>query len=485
MVTVPVFPRFSLCVSAAAVASPLLLIPLLPDASRYDNQRVLELLCVLAAGLLWLSHALRARLPCPPISRPLALLLGGLFGLGLVSSVLGLSPRHALLEWGNLLLLLGAASLVAGEIRRGGDDALDKVLTACVVGCAAYLLGVAWLFAAALKAGGQSDATELVLGFDNYRFLNHVQTVSIPLLALFACRCRVEHRRLVWLVTAAWWSLLFLAAGRGTLLGLSAGCLAAGLLLRGRAWPWLRAFVLSGLAGLVVYLVVFALVPVAFGMQPFGMLFGTLERSIATPTSGRAELWALGLRMIEAHPWLGAGPMHFAHEAWAPQLPAHPHSWPIQFASEWGVPAMLLAAAGMVLSIWKLACRDVAGRLSDPRENATSTALLVACTAALTDGLVSGLLVIPTSQLWLVLLVGCAWGWGSSAFGKAPVSEGVLPWPSRIAVASAALAAVVFVAGGAWPDLFRLAALRADNLPANAKAVDAPLHPRFWHGGHF
>jgi hypothetical protein len=187
--------------------------------------------------------------------------------------------------------------------------------------------------------------------------------------------------------------------------------------LRRQAVAWCVSLLLSGLAGLVLYLLLYVLLPVQRGLEPFGLLFSRVARSVSEdPSSGRLQLWARAWEMVQAHPWVGAGPAHFAHVARDLPYGAHPHNWVLQVASEWGLPALFFLCAALALSISKLLRLRwvVAAKQRD-----TLTAWLVTGGAILVDGLFSGLIVMPVSQLWIALYLGCAWGW------TAPLSSSV------------------------------------------------------------
>ena len=113
--------------------------------------------------------------------------------------------------------------------------------------CAAYILLSIAIYIGVLKSGVQPEINSLIVGYDNHRFLNYVQTISLPMLGLLAARMPARDRRLFWWAVASlWWMLLFVAAGRATLLGLLSGVAFAVMILRaGPPWPgacicWLR-----------------------------------------------------------------------------------------------------------------------------------------------------------------------------------------------------------------------------------------------------
>lgn len=480
-------PFFYPLVAVALAASPLVFFPLVAGASRYDNQRLLELLCAVVAGLVVVGRAVTGRLPLVVLHRHTAVLLGSFSLLGLLSSAYAYSLRHALLEWANLLLLLGVAWLIAGEIQRGGDAALDRLLRFCGLGCAVYLLVEIGVYAAVMRAGGQPATESFIFGFDNYRFFNHIQTVSLPLLGLLATRTLDgAHRRFWWAVTALWWTLLFLSAGRGTALGLAAGLTGAAFFSSSAGRRWCLSMALAAVYGLVVYLVFFAAIPVWGGLQPIGLFFAVVERSFESPASGRLLLWSRALDMVATHPWLGSGPLHFAHAARDLRAGADPHNWLLQVASEWGVPALVLLVAVLFRAIRTLAkaLRPLLGDTIPAQP--TATALLVAGIAVVVDGSVSSLIAVAASQLWTAVYLGMAWGWVASRRNAPHAASKQVALGTRLAVMACAMGLLVALVWGVWPELQNLSGLRAEALRLSPDAGASPVFwPRIWLHGYF
>lgn len=468
---------FPFWVVASLAMSPLLVFPLVSGAHFYDNQRLIEISCVLFALVAIWTQLIHASAIPQLLCRPLPLLLALFFLLGLVSSSTAYSPRHAFLEWANLLLLCGAAWLVATEISAKGDLLLDKVLMLCGLACAAYLLLEIAIYLSVLKAGVQPKPSQLIVGFDNYRSFNYVQTISLPMLGLLAARMPDRGRRLFWWgITALWWMLLFVSAGRGTFFGLTVAIAVVLCALGKSAWAWCRAMLLVGLAGLLAYLFFYVFIPVARGLAPFGLLLTTVERSVENPTSSRLQLWIRSLEMVGKDPWLGAGPLHFAHYGRDLQLGSSPHNWPLQIGSEWGLPALLVLCGALALALFKLwQLRKVVAA----KDQSTLTAWLVTGLAILGDGVVSGLIVMPTSQLWIALYVGCAWGWTYSLSPIVKTVDFQLSAVHRIFISLCVLLLMYALVNGIWPELKEL------NLLNGFYSGKKILAPRIFSNGSF
>lgn len=444
---------FRLWLVLALVIGPFLVVPLFAGSVLHDNQRLLQISCVLLA-LVAIGGQLLRGTPLPVLLPwRIAFPLGLFFLLGFASSAVAYSPRHAFFEWANFLLLLGCAWLIAAEVAAEGEPLLDRLLLFAGLACALYLLLALAMYLVMLKAHAQASPFQLTPGYETYRIFNHVQTITLPLLGLLAARMpEPGRRRFWWGVTALWWMLLFVSVGRGTLVGMLLGLAIAWVAMPRVAAAWCRAMLMAALAGLLAYLLLYVAVPVALGLQPYGLLFTTVERSVAVPASGRRELWWRALDMIAAHPWLGAGPAHFAHYPGVPPLEAagHPHDWVLQIGSEWGLPALALLLGVLVHLLWRLwQLRREVG----PGQQATLAAWVVGAWAILIDGLVSGLIVMPTSQLWLAFYLGCCWGW---CLAQGPsirlVRPRHSPWRQALALV-VALGLSYALVQGVWPDL--------------------------------
>lgn len=451
----------------------------------HDHQRALQVCLLLAFGLAALARPamLWAALPQSPVLR---FSLAGFFLLGTVSSILAFAPRLALYEVASLMLLLLVALSVAAEIARSGADSLLRVLQALGAICLLYTFKISVVYVTGFVIGAQPDAFDFTPGFNNYRFFNHAQTTILPLLVLLlALAPRGSRLRWVWLLLAAsWCALLAVTSARGTVAGLAAGCVVA-LALRGRhAFAFLKATVVSVLAGAALYVVFFKWIPMAAGFLPFGELGRVVERSVANPGSGRQYLWRLAIDLIAAHPLLGAGPLHFAHYGAKLSYGAHPHDWVLQIAAEWGIPALLCLA--VAIGAGALGLVRVGKRLPDgdlPSQDIL-TALIVAGAAILVDGLVSGVLVMPQSQLMIVLYIGCAAGWSrkfGSAGGTAATASAS---PSRAGLAAVLVAAMLALGNGVWPEI--VARVMQEPLTAQQEAMNhGTSWPRLWAQGYF
>jgi O-antigen ligase len=450
----------------------------------HNAQRIVEI-----AALLLVSGAVLAR-------RRLALdtLFGGAAGaflaaffvLGLVGSVVAFSPRLALFEVASLFLLYLWATQVGDEIVRRGLPALRAVLQATAAIAILYSVQFAVAYASALSFGNPLMLDDFTSGFSNFRFFNHVQTALLPLFVLLCCPPPGRDRfRPLWLgITSYWWMALFATTGRGTLVGIATGCVVAAVVLRRRAIPYVRAVLLTLALGLVAYFVFLVAIPALTGAQGMRAFSYAVERTAANPASSRTILWHRAIGLAAEHPWLGAGPMHFAHHANDLHIGAHPHDWVLQIASEWGLPALGALLAAIVLGLRALLRAGKRVADADGPNQATFAALLVAAVAILVDGLVSGLFVMPQSQLAIALYLGCAIGWVRSTLPAAAAPAARYPARWRGGIAIVLVIAAMAATAAVWPEA--LARIGHQPLtPAEALANGYDHLPRLWDTGYF
>ena len=342
------------------------------------------------------------------------------WGLGFISSIVSYSPRHALYEWSNLLMLFFVSWMIATDIAYHSSNFLDRMLLLCGAGCSLYIFQAVVAYVSFIVVGLQPDPQDLIVGFDNYRFLNHVQTISLPLLGILAIRgfktntSAYISSKYWFLILTLWWMLTFVSGGRGTFLSVWLGMLVVISLYFRKAWPWFRIMSLSCALGLITYMFFYWFVPCLFDLQPFGLLLNIVERTVADPGSSRWPLWQRAIELTASHPWLGVGPLHFAHFSQDLKIAAHPHNFLLQIAAEWGLPALTIFIMLIISGICALVSVGHVISPIDFRNQTLHAAFAATAISIFIDCLVSGLMVMPTSQLWIATYVGCSWGWIAS-----------------------------------------------------------------------
>jgi O-antigen ligase len=452
----------------------------------HDNQRFVEIGAVLLGGGLVLIG--RRTTATDLFSGRSGTALAAFFVLGILSTVSAFAPRFASFEVANVFLIYLLATTVAAEIARDGQPAILLGIRCLAVVCALYVVPFVVAYVSGLSLGIPLALDDFTANFSNIRFFNHTQTSTLPLLILLCCLTPSTSRlRWLWLaVTTYWWMALFATTGRGTLLGMVAGCAVVAVLARRRAVPYLRQVALTATLGLLAYFIFLVAVPALFGAEGMRSFSYAVERTAANPASSRTRLWHLAATLIAQHPWLGVGPMHFAHRAGYLHTGAHPHDWLLQVAAEWGLPALLCLLVAIGSALRALLRTGARIRVDDTGNQAIFCALLVGTVAILVDGLVSGIFVMPQSQLAIALFLGCAIGWQRNLGPAAPAqtTEGAARLIGTALGTALVIAAMAGVIAGVWPDA--PAKWRGDELtPAQQALNTGSQWPRLWKAGYF
>lgn len=456
----------------AALAGYLVLVPVISVWSQeiggHDMARIAQLPLFLACALAWTWGGER---PGSQAASPAGVFLPAIVAtLAVLSVATAAQPAMAARE----LAVFAGMACVALCVRRNPTILKDLAWVAAAAG-ALYVALVAVMLTMALASGQAPHRPSLFVGYDNYRLYNHVQTVSIPL-GLLAARTLPKGspgRILGLLSLAGGLFLLMVAAGRATALGLLCGAAGAALVAGRRAVPLLRTMAAASGAAVVLFVVIFV-VP-AWQAEGRGSLADYQPDRLSSSQS-RGYLWETALDLVERRPWLGVGPMHYAHQP--NEKAAHPHNLYLQLAAEWGLPMTLIVVTAGGFALVRLA-RAVRSR-REPGEVDEGACLLMACLAVASDAMFSGNFVMPVSQVWIAVLWGWALCW-TGLHGQRPVVHrdrtGTRRWPGL-----AAVALQVWLLVTVWPEIVDLPRhLQATTLQHPAER----LQPRFWSQGRF
>ncbi len=453
---------------------------LLPGVAAYNEKRLLQLALLLSGAVLLLaSGRMRATWLRTFGALPAAVrcALGAVLVLGMASAARAPLPQYAFLDVAHYGLLFGLVVCVAGVCRRA-PEAFSKGLVAAVA-LSAFLYSIVFLvgYAVHLLNASMPLWPEAYLGFANIRFLNQHQTWTLPLLvvapALLAGRSRVL-RGAFYGLASVWWMLVLASGGRGTPLAMGTAFAFAALAYRRAAWPWLKRQLMTLLAGGVLFLSCFKAVAVTQSSM--------MERAVMRGGL-RIPAWNEALDMMAAFPLLGVGPMHFGYHPYGSTF-AHPHNVALQWAAEWGLPAALLVFGLVAWGLWTWVQRvrqDICTEKGLSGAPSASATMRIALTGALVAGgthaLLSGLAIMPLSQLLMVMVLGCAWGLSRN---KESHFEATPRRASRALqmVCAAAFGATLWGAAG---DALHLDARQAAFIE---EAKPSVLWPRYWQQGY-
>lgn len=445
----------------------------IPSLRPYNEKRVLQIGLLLAVGAVLLAFPAVRRSWLKGIRNLPVSLRWGLCVVvvgGVLSSLRAPATFYASLEVGHFLLLFVTAGVVASMVRRAPRQTSRLILTALVL--SAMLYGIFFT----VGYGMHLTSEEIKLwpeggtNYANIRFFNHYQTWTIPLLGgslLAIPKTWRSARAGVFGLIALWWTLIFASNVRGTIVAMGVASVGVGLLFRRHAKPWLMAQAAGLFAGIGLYYLLFS----TGGSPPVVEKF-----SEGGTYSKRLQLWRTSLEMAWAHPWLGAGPMHFAWPPYRFATAGSPHNAFLQWLSEWGVLSTGIMSGLAVWGGWRWMDQERrAAEEASARSNGVRVGLVASVLAAAAHAMVSGLLVTPISQVFLALVGG--WAWGRYQFEREPTTA---PSTTAHALLCVLLVAAMGVVGSSLKDLSTVEERR----DALLEAVDRNrFSPRYWAQG--
>ena len=461
------------------VAAYVVLVPTLsfiPSLSPFNEKRVLQIGVLIAvAGGLLASRSARQQWLGTFNGLPFAARwgLGGVLGLGLLSSTLAPAPFYALLDAGHFVLLFVAAGVVASEVRRAPTWTQRAILGIVAVGGGLYAVYFVVGYGAHLAVSDIKPWLEGGTNYANIRFFNHYQTWTLPLLAgivLSLPRQWRFGRGLTLGLVALWWALVFASNVRGTVVAMGVAAIGVGLLFQWRAKKWLLIQAAGVLFGLGLYYLLFSAGEAPRAADKFGD---------PAQYSRRLRHWRVCLEMAWAHPILGIGPMHFAWFPYPFTEPASPHSALMRGLAEWGVPSTIamVGLTGWGGWQWMKQEREMESTTNGVPD-AVSVALVASVLAGAAHSMVSGLVLAPLSQMLLVLVGGWAWGRYRHADRSIEIDVSVR---SHVLLGALLLGSTLIV-GGSLKDLSTIEERRSSFREATDHRNR--LSPRYWAQGY-
>ncbi|MBT8063829.1 MAG: O-antigen ligase family protein [Gammaproteobacteria bacterium] len=466
------------------------------DIWPYDAKRLLQfLLLSILFALPLIDRSIRRELGNLWAAAPgwLTTALGGIAAWGVVAASWNArSAMHALNALADVALLgcLVLGVVVIAACRRVAGTVFDRIavslliLTGLVVGFQ-EVLGVL----AALASGSEFNFRISLLHFSWPRFYNQVQSWIVPALAalpLLFARYRLAAV-LCLLTLALQWFIILMTGARGSFVSLLAAFGFAALFLpaaRGALLKWQAGGLLLGALLFAGAMFAFESGPAdemstaaeppkqvvrdadreAAGGQIGGGESSFFRQSVGRPlahTSGRSWMWPIALNDIRSHPWFGIGPMGYACVSTAGF--GHPHNFALQIAAEWGLPAAVAAAALFLVLLWIVTARVRAAG----RDGVITGLLLTGILAASLHAGLSGVMVMPASQVTGLLLAGLL-------LGRLPADHRD---PSAAWAVGTAAAGLVLALALTWLGADELNRMeeRSARLP-----VQFSLYPRMW-----
>lgn len=119
-------------------------------------------------------------------------------------------------------------------------------------------------------------------------------------------------------------------------------------------------------------------------------------------------MWSITMRDSRNHPLVGIGPMNYVctHS----ERFGHPHNFPLQLAAEWGLPVALTVCLIFLFLLWRLSWSIRRDEFDNPEDTVMAGLLCTGVLAAALHACLSGVMVMPASQVTGLLVCGMLLG---------------------------------------------------------------------------
>lgn len=404
-----------LLVGAYLSLTPSLHFSYIPGSELYNEKRQLQIVLLLFLSIFLLiskkytSEALALFSSIPYYIRLLLVLFAG---IGIVASLFSEFPVWAFLEVGHLFLLFAGMVLVGGIVSVN-KNTIGIIKFIVLLTVSLYLLRVGISYG--LHLAGDYPLwpgdrfTVGMFGFSNLRFFNQIQTFTLPLLTVFVWMEGMKENQIqkwgLFMLTSLWWMLVFASSAMGAFVSVIVSFLVLLFFFDlKRIKTIIKVQVFSLIAASACYFLFFNLIPAR----------GDGGQIIASSGTKRLDVWSdLIVKNLE-NPLFGYGPMHYSIVNDMISFPAHPHNWFLQFSYEWGIAGGLILGFVIFIGLYKAITKSSENFKKNEKESLDLTflefGLVWALFAAVTHGLISGIFVMPMSQIWLMLTGGVLLG---------------------------------------------------------------------------
>ncbi len=446
----------------------------LDEFNRYDEKRLFQIFIIVLIGICTLllgevRNALYTTLRTIPTASRWAISI--FFLIGILSAIFSESPRHSFLEISLLLLLFLSSLYIASVVIKCPITASEWLMAAFVFAVSLHFAGFFSQFIMMLKGALEPSFAGLFRGFINPRFGNQWQGMVLPIIigtAIYYQKYSVKIFFITLFLAAFLWMNILFSSGRGVVLATILGVFLTGILFKSHRKVWWKLNLSVLASGIMLY--AFVIFIIYLSTDTFIL---ANQHLIDSSSSGRFSLWLSALQLTYLNPWIGMGPMQFA-QLDQNEIAAHPHNIVLQLLAEWGVIATLLAVAITLYGFIKWVRFGTAQISTHPKSTILYSALTSAFITANVHALVSGVWVMPLSQLTLIIIIG--WMYGLYMQMNTKITAHANP---IFFLAAILLTLVVFIYG-LYPELSNLTNWLQTSFEATGSSY---LHPRFWSQG--
>jgi len=397
--------------------------------------------------------------------------------LGLLSSLISSSPKHALIE---VLTYLGL-SIIAFNIAPAWEKKIFCTfsilsLILCLVIIEAIFLSN---YLAYITLGNNFSIHEFFPTFANVRFFNQHQIWTMPFISFILIQKHTLLKRYntgLWIMSGIWWLMFFSTGSRGVIVSELITIMIIAYLFKSQIKELAIVTMKLVVFGLISYQLLFYLLPDIINYNS-ALLTSPLE--IRTNTDNRMYLWNKAFQFIIKNPLLGIGPMHYA---WSEiqntgilNNISHPHNSLLQWGAEWGLFSLSLIFMLYIRVLIKWFNKFNIKTLPHLDKNHSNLVITVTISiiSASVYSLFSGVIVMPSSQLTALLPISLM----ISLYQEKPENQGsinknLLNNPYFIASITLLYLALLI------PDIITIISKGSSNL------IDIHQHyPRFWLNG--
>lgn len=225
----------------------------------------------------------------------------------------------------------------------------------------------------------------------NIRFLNQIHVQLFFFFPLLAMCFLQETRKYIVLFSIVGVFMLAVGGSRGAFLSIFLCILFSSVFKNELCKKINRYSVLFIIFGLAIYLLYKYLYLYFLSADEQNTLF-------RYESSGRLSMWLNALALFQSN-WVGIGPYHYGVSPGEFSF-SHPHNSIVQVFLEWGVGAGLLFCLFFIQVVWRIA------QVFSKSHDVITLGLAYTVLSALLYSLLSGVLVMPSSQILFVFFLG-------------------------------------------------------------------------------
>ncbi len=443
--------------------------------NRYDEKRLFQISAITLLGICSLlltevRNSVYTTLRTIPLASRLAITVFFIFGI--LSALFSESPRHSFIEISLFILLFLTALYISSVITRNTITTSEWLMTTFVFAIALHFTAFLSQFIMVLQGRIEPSFAGLFTGFLNPRFENQWEGMILPILVGTAIYYKDQSLKVFYItlfLSAFIWMNILFSSGRGVVIATFIGVLLTGILFKAHRKIWWKLNLSVLASGTVLYgLVIFAI----YLFTDTSMLAN--QHLIDSSSSGRLTLWLSALELTNLNPFIGIGPMQFS-QLDQNQIAAHPHNIILQLLVEWGVIAMLLAVAITVYGFIKWISFSTEQIKSNPESTILYSALTSAFITENLHALVSGVWVMPLSQLTLIIIIGWMYGLYIHMNTKPSTNS-----KQSFFITAILLTLITFIYG-LYPELSHLSNWIQTSFETTGESL---MHPRLWSQGY-